>query len=131
VLLADKPGFGRTALADALAATPGVELVATIDDGPALRDALARFRPDVLVIDDRLVGHGLRLPPAARPRVIVIGVDDDPGYAARASRSGAVAWVPKDRVDLLLGAILESAGGAEKYVAARRWSADDRRQDGA
>jgi DNA-binding NarL/FixJ family response regulator len=127
VLLADEAGFSRIALANALAETPGVELVSVMDDAPALRDALARLRPDVLVIDDRLLGRNRRLPLDAGPHVIVIGVDDDPAYAARATRSGAVAWVPKDRVDLLLAAIFESGDGVEKYGADPRPSADDAR----
>ena len=106
-MLADDAGFSRTALADALSATPGIELVAVIADGAALRDALARLRPDILVIDDRVLGRDRGLPRNAGPRVIVIGVDDDPAYAARAVRAGAAAWVPKDRIDLLVAEILD------------------------
>jgi nucleotide-binding universal stress UspA family protein len=127
VLLADEAGFIRTALATALCGTPSVELVAVMNDGRALGEALMRLRPDVLVIDDRLLGRNRRLPLDVGARVIVIGVDDDPGYAARARRAGAVAWVPKDRIDLLVAAILGSSEGAEKYGADPRPSADDGR----
>jgi DNA-binding NarL/FixJ family response regulator len=114
VLLADKVGFSRTALAGALDGTTGLELMAVMDDGPALRDAVARLRPDVLVIDDRLVGRLRLLPLVPGLRAVVIGIDDDPAYAARAKNAGAVAWVPKDRVDLLLAAIL-GPDRVEKY----------------
>jgi hypothetical protein len=40
-------------------------------------------------------------------RVIVVGVDDDPAFAARAHRLGAEAWVAKDRADDQLPALLE------------------------
>jgi DNA-binding NarL/FixJ family response regulator len=130
VLLADAAGFSRTALATALCGTPSVELVAVTDDGRALGEALVRLRPDVLVIDDRLLGRSRRLPLDVGARVIVIGVDDDPGYAARARRAGAVAWVPKDRFELLVAAIFESCDGAEKYGGDPRPSADDGRSNG-
>jgi DNA-binding NarL/FixJ family response regulator len=42
-------------------------------------------------------------------RVIVLGVDDDPAFAARATRLGAAAWVAKERADEDLPALLESA----------------------
>jgi hypothetical protein len=42
-------------------------------------------------------------------RVIVLGVDDDPAFAARATRLGADAWVAKERADEDLPALLESA----------------------
>jgi len=119
----------RTALATALRETPGVELVAVTEDGRALREPLVQLRPHVLVIDDRLLGRNRRLPLDVGARAIVIGVDDDPGYAARARRAGAVAWVPKDRIDLLVAAI-ESCDGAEKYGADPRPSADDGRSNG-
>jgi hypothetical protein len=105
VLLADKPGFARTALAALLAETPGLELELEPRDGTGIGQALAEHRPDVLVIDDRLIDGGLpELAPGVR--VIVVGVGDDPGYAVRAERLGAAAWVPKDRADLLVQAVL-------------------------
>jgi hypothetical protein len=31
--------------------------------------------------------------------VIIVGVDDDPAFAARAVQLGAEAWIAKDRAD--------------------------------
>jgi DNA-binding NarL/FixJ family response regulator len=125
VLLADEAGFSRTALARVLADTPGVELVDVMAGGPELRDALERLRPDVVVIDDRLLRDGRRLPLVAGVRAIVVGVDDDPAYAARAAGQGAVAWLPKERADLLIEALLEAGHCVGKYGAGPRASADD------
>ena len=41
--------------------------------------------------------------------MIVVGADDDPGYAARAERFGAIAWIPKERADSLLPPLLSDA----------------------
>jgi DNA-binding NarL/FixJ family response regulator len=49
-------------------------------------------------------------------RLVVIGVDDDPAYTARARRIGAEAWVPKDRADELLPELL--LGAAPVRIAA-------------
>ena len=66
--------------------------------------ALAKSPVDVLVIDDRLVdGLDVR---ATGPRVLVLGVDDDPAFAARAHRLGAEEWIAKDRADERLAALL-------------------------
>jgi hypothetical protein len=39
-------------------------------------------------------------------QMIVVGADDNPGYAARAERLGAIAWIPKERADSLLPVLL-------------------------
>jgi DNA-binding NarL/FixJ family response regulator len=113
VLLADEPGFSRTALARVLTETPGIDVVEV--DRRGLRDALGRFSPDVLVIDDRLLRNRRRLPGAVGMRSIVVGVDDDPAYALRAADVGAAAWLPKERADLLIRAIFDGRRAVVKY----------------
>ena len=127
VLLADERGFSRDALADLLAGTPGVELAGLVADPGTLRQALAKVAPDVLVIDDRLLQHLDWLPGGRGLRVIVVGVDDDPGYAVRASRLGAVTWLPKERADLLVQSVLAARDAAGDYGCAPRLIADDGR----
>jgi DNA-binding NarL/FixJ family response regulator len=103
VVLADRPGPGRRAVAGMLGRLDGVVLADIAGDGEELAVALRR-RPDVLIIDDRmldgLTGAG------AGTRMLVLGVDVDPGFAARALRLGAEAWIPKDRADEQLPALL-------------------------
>jgi DNA-binding NarL/FixJ family response regulator len=125
VLLADQPGFSRDALAVLVATTPGMELAGVVADPRQLREALARLAPDVLIIDDRLLQDLDWLPGGPRLRVIVVGVDDDPGYALRASRLGAITWLPKERADLLEQALLASREAVADYGRAPRLIADD------
>jgi DNA-binding NarL/FixJ family response regulator len=105
VLLADLAGPARGALAALLRGLDGVQLVGEAGGRDELEPALRTTRPDVLVIDDRLLrAGGATLPDGVR--VIVVGVDDDPAYAARARSLGADAWVIKDRADDDLPALL-------------------------
>jgi chemotaxis response regulator CheB len=127
VLLADEPGFSRDALADLLAGTPGVELAGLVADPGTLRQALARIAPDVLVIDDRLLQHLDWLPGGRGLSVIVVGVDDDPAYSVRATRLGAVTWLPKERADLLVESVLAARDAVGDYGRAPRLIADDGR----
>jgi DNA-binding NarL/FixJ family response regulator len=109
VLLADYPGVGRSALAVLISESPGLELVAKASFPEELALALEEARPDVVVVDDRMLRDGAWTGRAADTRLIAMGVDDDPAYRARARRLGAEAWVPKDRADTLLPAVLRRA----------------------
>ena len=114
VLLADREGTARRALASLLRSVPGVALVAEAGNREEIAAAMRRARPDVIVIDDRLViGSSAHILTGAGPapfpiRVIVVGVDDDPAFAARARRLGAEAWIAKDRADDQLPGFLEA-----------------------
>ena len=111
VLLADRAGAAGRARAGSLNALDGVELAGEVGDRADLADALLRTRSDVLVIDDRLLrdGGGDVLAELSAARVLVLGVDDDPAFAARARRLGAEAWIAKDRADEQLARLLQSA----------------------
>jgi DNA-binding NarL/FixJ family response regulator len=131
VLLADEAGFSRIALTGLLHDTPGVELVGVEADPRSLRSAFARLGPDVLIVDDRLLQQLDWLAGDMGVRVIVIGVDDDPAYTARAARLGAITWLPKERADLLLEALLEQSTAAGMYGPGPRPIADDGRRSAA
>jgi DNA-binding NarL/FixJ family response regulator len=105
VLLADLAGPARRALASLLGELDGVELVGEAGGCDELSPALRLSRPDVLVIDDRLLRAAHATLPAS-VRVIVMGVDDDPAYADRARALGADAWLVKDRAGDDLPALL-------------------------
>ena len=114
VLLADRDGAARHALAALLGGLPGILLVGVATSMVDVTEAIRRHRPDVLVVDDRLLRDSIHPlagtgPTPAPIRVIVVGVDDDPAFARRAERLGAEAWIAKDRADEELPQLLESA----------------------
>lgn len=107
VLIADVAGQSRRAVAGLVRELDHVRLVGEVADTTELRRALRSSHADVLLIDDRLLrAGGDPLPEHANLRVIVLGVDDHPGYSARARRLGAEAWVAKERADDELPALL-------------------------
>jgi DNA-binding NarL/FixJ family response regulator len=109
VALADKPGVGRSALAMLISETPGLAVVATAATVEELRGLIRDSRPDVVVVDDRLLRHEALTADGLGARLVVVGVDDDPAYRGRAMRIGAEAWVAKDLADGLLPGILRRA----------------------
>jgi DNA-binding NarL/FixJ family response regulator len=106
VLLADRPGSARTAVAELLMATPDVVLVATVDDANMVEAAMSETQPDLVLVDDRLLRDERWNGRHRRARLIVMGVDDNPGYPARAARIGAEAWVPKEQAAAMLTRLL-------------------------
>jgi DNA-binding NarL/FixJ family response regulator len=102
VVLADLAGPARDALATLLAGIPGVVLVGEVGEAEALHSTIREARPDLLVVDDRLLASATD----GATQMIVVGADDNPGYAARAGRLGAIAWIPKERADSLLPVLL-------------------------
>ena len=107
VLLIDRPGVSRSAIARLLSAIPGVRLVGE-SDADELAEVLPTTMPDLLVVDDRLFATVCSSGGADTLRLIVVGMDDDPGYAARAARAGAEAWVDKASADAILPLLLTS-----------------------
>jgi DNA-binding NarL/FixJ family response regulator len=113
-LLADREGAARHALAALLRDLDDVSLVGVVATREDLPGEVRRLRPDVVVIDDRLLNDGRHPltgigPTRSQVRVIVVGVDDDPAFAARARQLGAQAWIAKDRADEELPRLLKAA----------------------
>jgi DNA-binding NarL/FixJ family response regulator len=113
VLLADREGVARHALAALLQSLPGIVLVGIVASMEDVTAAMRRERPHVVVVDDRLLRSTSHVLAGTGPtrdpvRVIVVGVDDDPAFAARAQRLGAEAWIAKDRADDELPRLLKA-----------------------
>jgi DNA-binding NarL/FixJ family response regulator len=92
-----------------LLAAHDVEVVAAIDDGPSVVDALLEHRPDVAVLDVRLpptfTNEGLRAAIEARTQlpglpIVVLSQYVEPLYAREllSDKRGAVGYLLKDRV---------------------------------
>ena len=104
VLLADLQGGARRALAALIADIPRTTLVGEVDHAEDIPRALRRMKANVLVIDDRLIHEADDPLAASGPlpeavRVIVVGIDDSPRFAARAAALGAEAWISKEFAD--------------------------------
>jgi hypothetical protein len=113
VLLADRAGSARRAVAAILDQIDGTVLVGVVGSREDVPNALRRLRADVLVIDDRLLPSDDHPLAAAGPlptsvRVIVLGMDDHPTFAERALRLGADAWAAKHTADERLRELLGS-----------------------
>ena len=109
VVFADVSGAGRRAIAALLRSMPGVALVAEAGTTEELARESRRTAPDAIVIDDRLLATPGLGPRDADVPVIVVGLDDDPSFARRARRLGALTWIAKERADELLPDALDSA----------------------
>ena len=109
VLLADVAGAGRRAIAALLRSLPGIALVAEAGTIEELARERRRTAPDVIVIDDRLLGGSGLGPRDADVPIIVIGLDDDPSFARRADRLGAADWIAKEHAGDLLPEALDDA----------------------
>ena len=79
-MLLDRPGLAHDALASVL---DDVDGVVRLRPGGDQDDTVP---PDVIVVDDRLLQSGSALAVMTGARLIVVGVDDNPGFATRARR---------------------------------------------
>ncbi len=90
-MLIDRPGFSLDVLASLVDSLPDTCLVTE--------------RPDVVVVDDRRFADAVPLMRGGVP-TIVLGADDNPGYALRARRHGASRWILKESVSSELPPLL-------------------------
>jgi DNA-binding NarL/FixJ family response regulator len=102
VLLADDHTLVRAGVRRILESQPGLEVVGEVADGAAALAALAKVRPDVLVLDLSMPGMDgfelLRRVREVAPDVkrLVLSMHKDPEYVARAVREGADGYLLKD-----------------------------------
>ena len=118
VLFADISGAGRRAIAALLRSLPDIALVAEAGSLEELARERRRTGPDVIVIDDRLLGGSGLGPRDADVPVIVIGLDDDPSFARRADRLGATDWIAKEHAGELLADALEDRAAPARHAGA-------------
>lgn len=116
VVLVDDDERFRAMACRALTAD-GVEVLAEIENGEEVFDAVAHWRPDVVLLDIRLPGiDGLDVARQLRleedgPVVILISTLDA-AYGRRVAAGLAAGFLPKDEISL--AAILEIAGLAPR-----------------
>lgn len=102
VLVADDHTIVRESLVGALDGSPGIEVVAQAADGVEALEAVARVRPQVVLLDigmPRLngieVARRLRETDAG-VRVLMLSMHQEEEYVVQAIRAGAAGYLPKD-----------------------------------
>ena len=120
VLLVDDQELVRSGLRRILRRRDGIEVVGECDDGDAVPEAVARWRPDVVVMDlrmrrvDGITATRELLAAADAPPVLVLTTFDDDELLSGALRAGAAGFLLKDSPaeDLVRAVRAVAAGGA-------------------
>jgi two-component system invasion response regulator UvrY len=99
VLIVDDSATFRDVLREVVAATPGMEPVGEAGSGEAALDALARVRPQLVIVDKRMPGLGgietARRIRAGHPGVVVVLASAETPHSDALAASGAHAFVHK------------------------------------
>jgi DNA-binding NarL/FixJ family response regulator len=101
VLLVDDDALVRAGLTMMLAGAPQVEVVGETDDGRGVRDAIAEYRPDVVLMDirmphlDGIAATRLLRREVRPPAVIVLTTFDGDELVLRALQAGAAGFLLK------------------------------------
>jgi two-component system response regulator NreC len=125
-VLADDHAVVRSGLRLLLDAAPGFEVVAEAGDVDAALRSVAGHKPAVLVLDLNMPGRlsSLEAIPAvaeasAATHVVVLTMQEDPEFARRALRAGALAYVLKEAADSELVEAVTRAAVGETYLNPR------------
>ncbi len=122
VLLADDHALMRRSLRLVLEGDGSIAVVAEADDLAAVERTIHQHRPRVLVLDLGMP-DGSVLPAIGRlihsepeTRIVVITMEDNPGFAQRALAAGATGFVLKDHAEEELPEAVKMAARGESYV---------------
>jgi two-component system response regulator NreC len=125
IVIADDHTVVRQGLRLLIDAEPALQVVAeagTVADAERLTRA---HRPSVLVLDLNMHGEsGLEAIPRLRAEapdtaIVVLTMQDDPGYARQALQSGALGFVLKEAADEELLEAIQLAAAGETYLNPR------------
>jgi two-component system response regulator NreC len=132
VVLADDHALMRRSLQFVLDGDEGITVVADADDLAAVERHVHSYRPQVLVLDLSLP-DGSGLPAIGELRrsapdtqIVIVTMEDNPGFAQRALAAGASGFVLKDHAEEELVVAVKMAARGESYVTpkvARRLAA--------
>jgi two-component system response regulator NreC len=119
IVLADDHGVVRAGLRLLLGEHPDFEVVAEASDVDGALRAVLGHKPDVLVLDLNMPGElsSLEALPGVaerspQTRTVILTMQEDPEYARRALRAGALGYVLKEAADSeLVEAVRRAADG--------------------
>ena len=140
IVVADDHAVVRGGLRRLLSAEDGFEVVGEAGDVPRTIEAVRRTHPAILLLDLHMPGGGsLPALPALRDAspqtgILVLTMQDDPGYAREAMQRGARGYVLKEAEegDLVHAIRTVAAGGTylQPELGARLLTDSDRPADG-
>lgn len=122
VLIAEDQALLREALADILARTEDIQVVAQVGRGDEVVPTALKVKPDIALLDIELPGKdGLsaaaelhdRMPAC---RLLMLTVFGRPGYVRRALDSGAVGFVLKDASPAQLVDAIRRVAAGERVI---------------
>jgi DNA-binding NarL/FixJ family response regulator len=119
VLLVDDDALVRTGLRLMLSGAPDLDIVGEAADGTEVADAVARLRPDVVLMDVRMPGldgvaatRALTTGSSHRPQVVVLTTFDADATVLEALRAGAAGYLVKHtRPEQIVDAVRRAADG--------------------
>jgi DNA-binding NarL/FixJ family response regulator len=123
VVVADDHAGMRRSLRALMESTPDIAVAAEAGDLALMRQHVIGHRPDVLVVDLHMsegssvqaVSELRRQVPATH--VVVVSMEDSPGFAQRALAAGASGYVLKELAAEDLPAAVRAAAAGEEYVS--------------
>ena len=119
IVLADDHAVVRSGLRMLLDAEEGLDVVAEAGDIETAARMVRAHRPDVLVLDLNMPGSG-SLPAipefAERTAVVVLTMQNDPGFARKALQNGARGYVLKEAADTELVQAVQAAAQGRTYL---------------
>jgi two-component system, NarL family, response regulator NreC len=119
IALADDHAVVRSGLRMLLESERGFEVVAEAGELDEIAQVVDDARPDVLLLDMHMRGGAsLDLIPglSATTRVLVLTMQDDPGYARTAMRAGARGYVLKEAEDAELVQAVRTVAAGGTYL---------------
>ncbi|TSE36230.1 response regulator [Tepidimonas charontis] len=122
VVLCDDHAVVRRGIRDTLQEATDIRVVAEADSYPALREALRREQPDVLLLDVDLPGRsGLEilsvLHDEGNPvRTVMVSMYPEDQYAIRCLRAGAMGYLNKGGDPQALIAAVRTVAQGRKYI---------------
>ncbi len=125
VVLADDHALIRGSLRTLLDGEEGVSVVAEADDMADVTRHVLGHAPQVLVLDLNMPGGSsieaisCLHEQAPGTKVVVMTMEEEPGFAKRAFAAGAVGFVSKEFADEELPAAVRAAARGEEFVSPR------------
>jgi two-component system response regulator NreC len=122
IVLADDHAVVRSALRALLEKEPDFEILAEANDGDEAIRFAVDHRPDVVVLDLNMPGvGGLDAIGPIRERcpethIVVLTMQNQPGYAKEAQQAGAIGYVLKEAADSELVRAVRMAAEGKTYL---------------